>query len=236
MIELTRRHGPLQPVLVRPLGKRRYQILANIESWLAAQACGFREVPIEVVDDLDEDGALGILEATERRPRPLDTVRRWGRLVEAERSVRSWGALARVARECGVAPSRVARALRVLTLSPVILKAVDVGALSVGHAYALLACRDEERRFELGTRAIDERLSVRALEEAVRVADTAQADASVGSVPCTRSPDVERLERRLTGHLGSEVTIDETSGTLTIDYLGSLEVLQGVLDRIGYRE
>ena len=236
LIALVRRHGPLLPVLVRPVAPRRYEILGNTDVWLAAQACGHHRVPVEVVEDVDEAAALEILAVTEARPKPLDAARQYRALVEEERRVRSWGAATRVARRCGVPRTEVARALRVLELPEIVQEAVDIGALSVGHAYALLACRDSAARDELATLAIERRWSVRELERRARAGrDTVRAPTEAAP-SSARSPDVVRLERRLSEHLGAPTTFDENGGTLTIDYRGSLDVLEGVLGRIGLVE
>ena len=241
LLELTHRHGPLQPVLVRAIGERRFEILGNVETWLAAQSCGHHRIPVEVLGDIDDDAAREILDG-HRSGDPITEARRYRRLVEIERERHPRGALSRVAEQCGVGHTRVAHALRLLTLPALVQEALRIGALTAGHGRAILLCRDTERRLDLAARAITGRLSVRATERAARAGGAGEGEVSApdtrtgaGGSPSTRSrsPDIVRLEGLVTRRIGSPTTIDETAGTLTIDYRGSLEVLEGLLERLG---
>lgn len=230
LLELTHRHGPLQPVLARALTDRRFEILGNVEAWLAAQSCGYHQVPVEVLADVDDEAALEILES-HQPDNPIARAHRFRHLVEIERTRRPRGAVSRVAEQCGIGHSRVVHALRLLTLPELVQEALRIGALTAGHGRVLLTCRDRARQLDLATRAIRGRLSVRATAEAVRAGRGGAPKASESPAP-SRSPDVVRLEERISSQIGSPTTIDEAAGTLTIDYRRSLEVLDGLLERL----
>ena len=72
---LVEAHGPLDSVVVRPHGQR-YEILSNAETWLAAQRAGWREVPVDVRDDITDEEAEAILTLTSGAGRPDSSVLR----------------------------------------------------------------------------------------------------------------------------------------------------------------
>ena len=138
-----------------------------------------------------------------------------------------------LAHELGRSPSWVSHRMQLLELPDTVREVVRVGALSVGHGLTLAVLDDEDAQVRLALAAFEQRWSVRRLERAVREVRDGVAAAAPSGAPERRSPDIERLERRVGGIVGCPVSIDERGGTLTIDYRGSPDVLDGVLERLG---
>lgn len=224
-IDLIRRHGVFLPIVVRPLGDG-YEIVANLITWLAAQRVGIDRVPVTILDDLDDRGADELL-AVEAQGPLANAERYWAALVDCD-GVDRRGAIGEVARQFGVDRTTVAHALRLRALPPALKGALSVGALRAGHAKVLLGCATFERQLELATHVIEQRWSVRRLEREIAGVPPAT------TAPPRRSPDVERLERSLSAHLGSPVHVREDDGVIEIDYRRNLDVLDGLLERFGY--
>ena len=246
-VTLVRRYGVLTPVPVYGEPGGPWEIVARERDWIAAQRAGLHEIPIVILDDLDP-ADLDRIAAGDGHVDPIAEAVSLKDRLERYEAERGRGALTALAIEIERTPSWICHRLRLLDLPVDIRHAVAVGVLSSGHGRALVRASDDEKRLRLATRAVEERWSVRRLEAAIRddtapsglIADASVRGASSGpsstSGTPTRSADVERLERHVGGVLGCPVTIDETAGTLVIDYRGSLDVLDGVLERLGARE
>jgi len=227
-IDLVRRHGVFLPVVVRRLEADRYEILANLVTWLAAQRVGIDRLPVVVLDGIDDAAADEMLAA--EADGPLVRAERYWRALVACNGVGRRGAPEEVARQFKVDRTTVVHALRLRSLPEPIRQALTIGALRTGHAKVLAGCSDENRQFNLAIQAIQERWSVRRLER----------EAAGPSLPCDdieprRSADMVRLERIVSELIGCTVTVRDQDGVLEIDYGGRLDVLEGVLERLGYR-
>ncbi len=230
---LVSQYGVFQPILARALEEpRRYEILANLVSWLAAQRAGLHDVPVTVLEGLDDAAADRFLDS--RDDGPVATARRFkAEKDQLEASGVMRGATGVVARRFGVSRSSVAHALRLLTLPETVLEAIEIGALHAGHAKALAGVDDPDRQSRLAASTIERGWSVRRLEKECRTRATVH-DTRVN--PPVRSPDMLRLERRMSAALGCEVRVDEGRGRFEINYHGNLDVLDGILERLGCRE
>ena len=234
-IARVRRYGVLSPVPVRQIGPRSWEIVARERDWFVAQRAGVHELPIVVIDGLD-DGDLERIAALEDELDPIaDAERLRDELDELYRR-RGRGAMSALAAASGRSRSWLSHRLALLDLPEPARAAISIGALTGGHGKALLGVRDEAACSRLAIRAIEERWSVRQTEAAVRALRQPE-EAEVGQSPAGRpaervDPDVLALERRVGGVIGSPVSIDVDAGTLTIRYGRSMEVLDGVLERL----
>lgn len=240
---LVETHGPIEPVVVRPRGAR-FEILSNAETWLAAQRAGWLQVPIAVRDDVTDDEARAIVALTSGAGRsdPIEEARRYeaelDRLCAGDRR-RRHGAVTRLARALGKSRTHVSHTLRLLTLPARIQRLVARGELSAGHARALVTVKDARRQARLAERIVLQRLSVREAEAAAqgrRARSTGTLPLRPDEVTLNVDPDVRRLEKTLSDTLGSAARIDTGRGRLTIHYGRNLDVLQGVLERLGIGE
>lgn len=225
LVQSVRRHGVLQPVLLRPhpTAAGRYQIVAGERRWRAAQAVGLHEIPAQVRPLSDTDTAAAALVENLLREE-LDPIE------EAEgfsRMIREFGYTQdAVADVIGKSRSHVANTLRLLNLPAGIQLLVRSGQLSAGHARALVGHPAAD---VLAQRVIADGLSVRQTETLAAGRD--KRPSAADSPPS--DPDIKALERSLSEQLGLRVTISVSGkgGTLRIHY-SDLDQLDGLLVRL----
>jgi ParB family chromosome partitioning protein len=239
LIERVRRHGPIDPVVVRPIAGGRYEILSNPEAWVATGRAGRHEVPVVIRDDLSTELAAEIVReqyGDRRAPSAIDEAQRFMDELQALGGPGRRGAISRVAAAAGRARAYVAHALRLLELPEDIQALVRQGVLSPGHVRPLVSLRDPVLQRRLARTMVDERLSVRAAERLVRGSRTTTPVATAAAAPSSDATDLRRLESRMTELIGCPFQVDPKAGRATIQYFGDLEILQGVLERLGYQE
>lgn len=159
--ESIKKYGLIQPVTVRRLEGDYYQIIAGERRWRAARMAGIDEIPVRVIE-ADEKKAmeLALVENLQREDlNPIEEARGYQSLVN------DYGLTQEQASEAvGKSRPAIANALRLLNLSPEVLRQVENGELSAGHARALLAIRDPELQAEAANLVILKNLSVRQTE------------------------------------------------------------------------
>ena len=228
--ELTRSvraHGVVQPVIVRPMGEDRYELVAGERRWRAAQAAGLATVPAVVREVPDAVAlSLAIIENIQREDlTPLEEARGVARLIKEFSMTHG-----EVAEAVGRSRPAVSNLLRLLDLNEDVRVRLESGEIEMGHARALLAlagARQSEAARVVGERG----LSVRQTEALVRRMRSAPEG---GADEAPRDPDIGRLENRIGDLIGTEVNIrhgKRGSGRLVIRY-HSLDELDGILVRL----
>jgi ParB family chromosome partitioning protein len=199
-----RQAGLLQPVVVRPMAPGSgFELIAGERRLRACQALGWERIPA-VKRDVDDRTALtlALIENLQRDDlSPVDEARGYERLIAEFRLAQQ-----DVADAVGRDRSTVANALRLLKLPVGVLAMLHEGALSVGHARALLALEDPATATALAREAVGQGLSVREVEDRVRG----------GRAPVRRprlkrgvghAPEVRRVEDALRRRLGTDVRV-----------------------------
>jgi ParB family chromosome partitioning protein len=221
-------HGLVQPIVVRPQGDR-YQLIAGQRRLAAARQIGWADVPVRVLDVDDRQmSEIAIVENLQRRD--LDAIEK---ATSFKRYLAAWGGTQEeLAKRLSVDRSTVANLMRLLDLPTVVQERLRSGAISMGHARALLPLGDEHEQVALADRVIADGLSVRAVEREVQEilrADEATADApddlsempldpvaggqrrKPGRPPSKRSSQILALENDLRRALGTKVLIHANS-------------------------
>ena len=227
LAESIKAQGLMQPILTRPLGAGRYEILAGERRWRAARMAGLANVPVLVRDVPDRNAlAIALIENLQREDlNPLEEAAGVKRLIEEFAMTHAEAAAA-------VGRSRVAitNALRLLELAPPVQELLREGKLDMGHARALLAL-PALKQIELAREAVAKQLSVRQVE--ALVAGLAKHAAPGARAATDR--DVARLEEELSGQLGTTVKIQAGAkagrGRLVIHY-STLDQLDGLLRKL----
>ena len=224
--------GVIQPVIVRPLGDGRYQLVAGERRWRAAQRAQLHEIPALVRQLSDRDVmALALIENLQREDlNPIEEARAYQRLAEQEGMTQ-----ADIARMVDKSRSHVANLQRLLALPEPVMVLVETGQLSMGHARALIGAQDAEA---LAGQAIDKQLSVREVEQLIRkrnrgeAAPQRRARADKDGV---EDADLRSVQNHLEEMLGLSVKIaadaDPRSGSVTIRYT-TLDQLDLVCQRL----
>lgn len=219
--------GVMQPIVVRPIGNGRYEIVAGERRWRATQQAGLDKIPALVRDIPDETAiALALIENIQREDlNPIEEAMALQRLQQEFELTQQ-----QVADAVGKSRTAVTNLLRLISLPEDVKVMLSHGDLEMGHARALLGL-PAEKQIE-GARFIVARgLSVRQAEALVRqwLNEPSKKVAKVAN-----DPDIKRLEQKLAERLGSPVAIKHNKkgkGELVIRY-NSLDELQGVLKHI----
>jgi ParB family transcriptional regulator, chromosome partitioning protein len=219
--------GILQPILVRPLGGDKYEIVAGERRWRAAQKAGLHDVPV-LVQQLADDAAaeIALVENLQRQDlSPLEEAQGYQRLIDE--FGHSHSALGDT---IGKSRSHVANTLRLLALPDAVKALLDDGKLMAGHARALLTAADP---VALAREVVAKGLSVRATEQLAAKSKQTARPGSLAAPRQSKSADLISLERDLTGRLGLNVSIETEGkgGKVTIAYK-SMEQLDDLLARL----
>jgi ParB family chromosome partitioning protein len=213
--------GVLVPVIVRERGDG-YELIAGERRVRAAQAAGLDTIPAIVRPSDDRDALeVAIIENLQRENLDaLEEAMGFQHLMEAYAFTQE-----QVAERVGKSRPAIANALRLLSLPDAIKQYVRDGKLSAGHGRALLAL-PVERREALARRAIDEELSVRALEKLAH--DAAPKRRRAGAVAQRASGDDEAFVERLRYRYATSVRLvaQERGGTIELRYADAGDLLR----------
>jgi ParB family transcriptional regulator, chromosome partitioning protein len=229
LADSLRAQGMIQPIVVRPVGRERYEIIAGERRWRAAQLAELRDVPV-VVRETDDHTALAmaLIENIQREDlNPLEEALALHRLIDEFSLTHQQAADA-----VGRSRAAVSNLLRLLELPDGVRRLVEQGRIEMGHARALLTLPAAQAE-ALARQAAEEQWSVRETERRVQAV---QKQASLPP-PAPRKPanaDVAALERELSDSLGAAVSLQSgrgQAGKLVISY-HSLDQLDGILERL----
>ncbi|MCS6803276.1 MAG: ParB/RepB/Spo0J family partition protein [Chloroflexota bacterium] len=230
LAESIRQHGVLQPLIVTEVAREpgrpaTYQIIAGERRWHAAKLAGLERVPV-VIKEASEQQVLewALVENIQRADlSPLEEAAAFRQLVEEFGLTQE-----QVAARVGRSRSAVANTLRLLRLPAEARELVASGALSEGHARALLMVDDEQRLVALARRAVAEGWTVRRAEQEARRPPAPPAPPA--------EPDLawSTLAERLRDALGTKVELarGKKGGRLIIHFYSD-EDLTGLARRLG---
>ncbi len=165
LAESVRSQGLIQPVVVRPLGEGSYELIAGERRWRAARAAGLATVPALIRETDDRESLiLALVENVAREDlTPIEEARAYA-LLQDEFAL----TLGDLSERVGRSKPSVSNRLRLLELSDDLLDLVERGALTEGHARAVLSVPGDDERRALARRIVREGMSVRAAERAAR--------------------------------------------------------------------
>lgn len=222
--------GLLQPIIVRETSRDRYQIIAGERRFRAAELAGFREIRAVVRHTTDDQVLTEALVENIHRVdlNALEEAAAYQQLLDDFDFTHE-----QLAARLGRSRSAITNTLRLLSLHPELQRQVVAGALSAGHARALLAIEDLALQREIAQRITRDGLSVRSAERLIkRLLDA-------GSNPTTSAVDEQpapyrALQQQLSDVFATRVRITGTAdrGQVVIDYAGQadLQRLLGVLE------
>lgn len=223
-----RTQGVMQPILVRPVGDGKHEIIAGERRWRAARIAGLTSVPVLVRAVPDQQAlAVALIENIQR-----EDLNALEEAVGIERLIREFALTHQaVADAIGKSRAAVTNLLRLLELAPPVKTLLAEGRIEMGHARALLAL-PLERQNALARAAADAGWSVREVERRV---NALAATAKAARRPVRQDRDVARLEEEVSARLGTTVRIQagsrKGSGKLVIAY-GSLDQLDTLLKKL----
>jgi ParB family chromosome partitioning protein len=236
LAESIKAQGVMQPILVRPLGEGRFEIIAGERRARAAKLAGLDAVPVLVKDVPDEAAAvMALIENIQREDlNPLEEAQGLKRLTDEFGLTHEMAAQA-----VGRSRSAASNLLRLLNLTEPVQQMLMAGDIDMGHARALLPLEGALQILN-ATEIVAKKLSVREAEKLV-----ARAGASSGrQAPLLRARrekprDLLRIEQELSDALTAAVEIRVKKrtkrgeqGEVAIGF-GSLDELNGLLNKLG---
>jgi ParB family chromosome partitioning protein len=234
LAESIKAQGIMQPILVRPVGEARFEIIAGERRFRAAKLAGLREVPVLVKDVPDEAAAaMALIENIQREDlNPLEEAQGLQRLVSEFHLTHEQAAQA-----VGRSRSAASNLLRLLQLAPAVQQLLMAGDLDMGHARALLPL-DGAQQILSANEIVAKSLSVREAEKLVAKIGAARQKPLLRAAS-QKPRDLTRIEQELSDLLTAQVEIRVKKrtkrgeqGEVAIQF-GSLEELNGLLEKLG---
>ncbi len=221
-------NGIVQPLLVRRRGMR-YELVAGERRWRAAKLAGLERVPA-VVRDIPDDKMLelALIENIQRQElNPIEEAHAYKRLMETIGLTQE-----SLAQRVGRDRSFIANHIRLLRLPDDVQALVEEDKISMGHARALLGVDDEETQRRVAQRIIDQSLSVRETERAMRKIVAGEEAVNETQKPAKiEDVNVRSAESKLRRHLQTQVRVvtntNKEGGKIEIEYYNNDD-----LDRI----
>ncbi|MFZ5697312.1 MAG: ParB/RepB/Spo0J family partition protein [Pseudomonadota bacterium] len=226
LAESIKAQGMMQPIVVRPISEKRYEIIAGERRWRAAQLAGMEKVPCVVKDVGDEAAlAMSLIENIQREDlTTMEEAVALNRLQEEFSLTHQ-----EVADAVGKSRATVTNLLRLLSLSPEAKTLLERGDLEMGHARAILALEQSDQG-DLARQVVARGLSVRQTEALIRKIQSEQQTQG-RPAPGRLDPDIRRLQDEISEKTGAPVQVQHTArgkGKLVISY-NSLDELDGLL-------
>jgi len=224
LAESIRKHGVLQPVVVRRDGER-YQLVLGERRLRASNLAGRKTIPA-IVREMGDDDSLkfALLENLQREDlTPVEEARGYAALKdEFGFSVKD------IAGMLGKDRSTVANTLRLLKLPARVIELLEQGRLTAGHARAILSMEGEARQIEWAERAVSQGFTVRDIEEA------APAKKDRKKRRRKIDPQLVAIEERTELRFGTRVRIvpRRKGGVISIEYYSNGE-LEAILEKMG---
>ena len=230
LADSIRAQGVVQPIVVRPVGDKEYELIAGERRWRAAQLAQIDEIPAVIRDVPDEASvAMALIENIQREDlNPLEEATALRRLIDDFQMTHQEAAEA-----VGRSRAAVSNLLRLLDLMQEVKDMVDLRRIEMGHARALLSLEDK-LQVQAAREVVRKRLSVRETENLVRRLQ--QSSKKKGSRRI--DPDILRLQNRMAEQLGARVKIQHQAsgkGRLVISY-NTADEFEGILDRLDLNE
>ena len=228
LAESIRVHGVLQPLTVRETGGGYYQIIAGERRWRASRMAGLTDVPAIVIEADDRKAKeLALIENLQRQD--LNSVEE---ALGYQSLMNEFGLTQEeAAQRVGKSRPAVANALRLLTLDEKVLDMLRAGALTAGHAKAILMLKSEKKQLEAAQKIANLGLSVRQAELLCKNMSKEQPEKKE---PATFQVDyVKECEKSLSKHLGRGVKIvnGKRKGRFELEFYGQ-DDLQTLLDAL----
>ena len=226
LAESIRAQGVMQPIVVRPIGDKRYEIIAGERRWRAAQLAGLHSIPAVIREVPDEAAiAMALIENIQREDlNPMEEALALSRLKDEFTLTHQ-----QVADAVGKSRAMVTNLLRLIALEEDVRKLLEHGDLEMGHARALLALTGGNQ-VEAARMVVARGLNVRQTEALVRDFEKVRA----APAPKREDPNVKQLVNDLSDKLGAPVALKQGNGgkgKLVISY-NSLDELDGILAHI----
>lgn len=222
-----KQHGIIQPLLVRR-DRSEYIVIAGERRWRAAKKIGLKEVPVIVVEDIDDKKVLelSLIENIQREDlNPIEEALAYEELKSKFSLTQE-----QLSERIGKSRTAITNCLRLLNLDVRVQEYIIDGIISEGHGRTILAMDDKEIQYKIAQKIIDEDLSVRETERLIKVLKEGKKEKEPKEKEF--SPYFKDIENRLQDHFGTKVSLscnNKQKGKIQIEYY-SQDELQRILE------
>jgi ParB family chromosome partitioning protein len=227
LVHSVREIGLLQPIVVRPAGEDRYELIMGERRWRAAGAAGMETIPA-IVRSTGDDVMLrdALLENLHRAQlNPLEEAAAYDQMLADFGCTHD-----ELAGRIGRSRPQISNTLRLLKLPPSVQRRVAAGVLSAGHARAVLGLDGAPAQERLAQRIVAEGLSVRTVEEIVALGGDTEAKPPARRTNKPVAPKLEVLASRLADRFETRVKVDlgRSKGRIVVEF-ASLDDLERII-------
>lgn len=216
-------HGLIQPITVRYIGEKRFELISGERRLRASKLAGIDEIPAYIREVNDEDIiSYALIENIQREDlNPIEVALGYQRLIEEAEYTQ-----AEVAERVGKNRSTVANTLRLLNLPAFIQAGLRDNKISMGHARALISVDSEDDQEKIYNKIIDKGYSVRKTEKAVRALDEEKQKEKKSDNQEENSAFLNKISDRLRSTLSTKVNIKskKNGGEIRIEYYSDEEL------------
>ncbi len=226
LAQSIKQYGIMQPVIVRPLLGKKYELIAGERRWKACQLAGLSTIPVVIKEVSDAvTMAMALIENIQREDlNPMEEAIALDRLKSEFELTQQ-----EVADAVGKSRVTITNLLRLINLQSEVKLMLEHGDIEMGHARALLGLT-ETQQVDAANTVVTKALSVRQTEALVRHIQK-QKTSDKSKLPNKTDPNVRKLEEDLSAKIGARVDIKhsaEGKGKLVINYQ-TLDELDGIL-------
>lgn len=208
-------HGVIQPLVVNKTDDDNYMIIAGERRWRASNIAGLEKVPVVIKNYTEKQiREVSIIENLQREDlNPIEAARAIKQLMEEYNLTQET-----VSDRIGKSRSNVANTLRLLSLYPEVIKMIEDGKLSSGHARSLVVVDDTTQQIKLAKQAADGKMSVRELEKAVK--NYLNPPKNVSTKVAEQSLELKELINEMQRVFATKVSAigNDNKGRIYIDY------------------
>ncbi|WP_370980525.1 ParB/RepB/Spo0J family partition protein [Agaribacterium sp. ZY112] len=231
LAESIKTQGVMQPIVVRPIGDDKYEIIAGERRWRASQLAGLDTIPVLIREVADETAiAMALIENIQREDlNPMEEAFALKRLQDEFELTQK-----EVAEAVGKSRTAVTNTLRLLNLSDEVKTMLEHGDLEMGHARCLLSLEPEKQR-QVARAIVAKGLSVRQAEALSKKAQ--ESDDLEKVIVEEENRDILSLQEKLGEQVGVPVEVQHSkkgSGKLVLKY-NNLDELDGILAHLNYQ-
>lgn len=232
LADSIKKHGLIQPITVRYIGEKRFELISGERRLRASKLAGIKEIPSYVREVNDEQMiAFALIENIQREQlNPLEVAMGYLRLMEECNYTQG-----EVAERVGKNRTTVTNMMRLLQLPDFLQAALRDEKISTGHARSLITVEKESDQKKILKKILNKSLSVRQTEELVRsLGKEEKKSKSPKNISKPTSPFLGQIEKRLRSNLSTKVNIREKGegGEIRIEYYSNddLERLLQIID------
>lgn len=223
LADSIKEYGILQPLLVKKNGDM-YRIIAGERRWRAAKIAGLKEIPVIIREyDRQQSVEIALIENVQRADlNPIEEAFAYQQLMQ-EFGLKQEEIASRV----GKNRATITNSIRLLKLAEPVQKLLIDGAISSGHARALLGIDDAKKQAEVAKNIVEKGLSVREVEKLVKMMSKPPKEKKEKEEERDLSFIFRDLEERMKGIMGTKVMIhqkDKNKGRIEIEYYSSSEL------------